>query len=77
VKILTPRRHRVPVLLTGAILAVILTPVILVAGLIAVVVMPAAILSRHLSARIVARRKAALAPVLQLDASPAESRVAL
>ncbi|HWF51662.1 MAG TPA: hypothetical protein VG294_13575 [Solirubrobacteraceae bacterium] len=77
VKILAPRRQRLPVLVTRAALAVLLTPVILAAGLVAVVVMPAAILSRHIAARTVARRKRALAPVLQLEASPAESSVAL
>jgi hypothetical protein len=56
---------------------VLLTPVIVVAGVIAAVVMPAAMLGRHISVGVVARRRRALAPVLQLEASPMESSLGL
>lgn len=56
---------------------VLLTPLILLVGLIAVVAAPAVIVTRHIGFRFPARRQQALAPVLHLEPSPAESSVGM
>jgi hypothetical protein len=51
----------------------LLTPLILLAGLIAMVGAPAVLLSRRVGIRIAARRRPALAPLVRLETSHAES----